>query len=314
MNWTLDRAQFTALVADARHAPSVHNSQPWRFRFTGSAIEIHLDPDRVLSVTDPTGRNARVSCGAAAYGMALALAARGMPAVITIVAAGTLLATLTPDVPRPATGRETRLYRALGQRHSNRHPFLDTRVPNRVRVALLEAARAEGGWLELIDDVSTVAEIAELTRAADRVLTEDAEYQAELEAWTRAGGPSVDGVRSAVGGPAPHSTELLVRRQFGGAGRPREFESLPLIGALGVHGRQAPDDVRAGMVLHRVLLTATDHGLASSMFTQPLDVAATRDLLPTVLGRHDGPHVLLRLGYAARLFPTPRRPITDLID
>ena len=44
------------LIATAARAPSVHNTQPWRFRVGQSAIELYCDPRRRLRV-DPDGRH-----------------------------------------------------------------------------------------------------------------------------------------------------------------------------------------------------------------------------------------------------------------
>ncbi len=46
----VDRAEY--LIATAARAPSVHNTQPWRFRVGPSAIELYCDPRRKLRV-DP---------------------------------------------------------------------------------------------------------------------------------------------------------------------------------------------------------------------------------------------------------------------
>ena len=43
------------LVGAAGAAPSIHNTQPWRFRITDDVIEVHGDPDRMLWVADPRG-------------------------------------------------------------------------------------------------------------------------------------------------------------------------------------------------------------------------------------------------------------------
>jgi hypothetical protein len=67
------------------------------------------------------------------------------------------------------------------------------------------------------------------------------------------------------------------------------------------------------MALQRVLLTATDLGLACSMFIQPTDIPTMRERLRAAVGRNDNPQVLLRFGYAVRLAPTGRRPATDVI-
>ena len=43
-------------------APSVHNTQPWRFVLGSSRLEIHADWNRRLRVLDPRGRQLLISC------------------------------------------------------------------------------------------------------------------------------------------------------------------------------------------------------------------------------------------------------------
>jgi hypothetical protein len=66
-------AEMTALVTAAARAPSLHNSQPWRFRVRGDSVELHADPGRVLRQIDPAGREQVISCGAALFGLRLGL-------------------------------------------------------------------------------------------------------------------------------------------------------------------------------------------------------------------------------------------------
>jgi hypothetical protein len=56
---------FRSLVLAASRAPSVHNSQPWRFRVAGGMLLAGLDHDRLLPALDPTNRFAWMSLGAA---------------------------------------------------------------------------------------------------------------------------------------------------------------------------------------------------------------------------------------------------------
>jgi nitroreductase len=317
MTWDVDDTVVAALIREAVLAPSVHNSQPWRFRVTPDAIDVFLDPERVLPASDPTGRAARVSCGAAVYNLRLSLAVRGTPpdvAIQPVFGEPQLLARLTPGRARPPTPVERRLHTAIAGRHSNREPFADKPVPVAVRSELIQAAGAENGWLDLLLGSAAVDATAALIRTADALLNQNPAYQDELRAWARTDPTVSDGVPAAAGGSAPHPDELLARRDFGGPERPtiRAYEREPLIAAIGMQGETAADEVRAGMCLQRVLLTATDLGLASSMFSQPIDVPSIREQLRLALGRPYAPQMLLRFGYAVHLATSGRRPAEDV--
>ncbi|WP_030434769.1 hypothetical protein [Actinoplanes subtropicus] len=60
-------AAAEALVAAAEaagYAPSIGNTQPWRWRLTGDTLDLHLVRSRMRRVSDLDGRLATVSCGA----------------------------------------------------------------------------------------------------------------------------------------------------------------------------------------------------------------------------------------------------------
>jgi hypothetical protein len=61
----------------ATRAPSVHNTQPWRFRVGSDRVECFADFSRQLPVLDPTRRQLYVSCGAALHHLTVALRAAG---------------------------------------------------------------------------------------------------------------------------------------------------------------------------------------------------------------------------------------------
>ena len=105
-------------------------------------------------------------------------------------------------------------------------------------------------------------------------------------------------------------------RDFGGGPRApgRDFESDPLVAVLGTAGDTTLDQLAAGQALQRVLLTATEHRLAASMLSQPIEVPAARERLRKGLGRLGVPQMVLRIGYGRPGFPTPRRPVADVID
>ena len=66
------------VVSRAVWAPSVHNTQPWRFAADGGPrISLHADVERRLAVADPDGREMMISCGAALFTIRLALRSLG---------------------------------------------------------------------------------------------------------------------------------------------------------------------------------------------------------------------------------------------
>jgi len=314
---TYDESDLRRAAEAAIRAPSLHNSQPWLFRLRDGAIEVLADRDRQLPVADRTGWAVRIACGAAAYNAGLALAAHGTPAHIALAPDGAqapVMARLTAGAPRPSTYPEQSLFAAIPRRYSNRRPFRPASVPAEVRARLLEAARAEGCWLDLLVGMTALSGFAEIATSADRVLRRDFGYQAEMSTWIHAD-TARDGVPVTAGGPAPEPQDLLPQRSFNDRPRAagRDFEPEPLVAILGSTGDRAVDQLAAGRALQHVLLIVTDAGLASSMISQPIEVPAARDQLRRSLSRTGVPQMALRIGYGDPGQPTPRRPLEDVL-
>jgi nitroreductase len=312
-----DETDLRHAAAAAVRAPSLHNSQPWLFRLRDGAIEVLADPSRQLAVADSQGWAVRIACGAATLNARLALTVNGAPPEVMVrpdSAQPDLIARLTPGPKRPATYAEQDLFAAVPRRFSNRLPFWPDPVPAEVRARLIEAARAENGWLDLLVGMTALSGFAEIAQSADRVLRRDARYQSELFGWVHADAAD-DGVPVWAGASSPEPQDLLPQRPYAERRRApgRDFEPEPLVGILGSAGDGPTDQIVAGQALQRVLLTATDAGLASSMISQPIEVDAARDQLRRSLGRFGVPQMALRIGYGHPGRPTPRRPLAEVL-
>ncbi|SDC21542.1 Acg family FMN-binding oxidoreductase [Actinokineospora iranica] len=311
-------SQIDPLVAQALRAavraPSVHNTQPWRFVVRADRVDVRLDRDRVLAVADPDAHEARLSCGAAVLNMRLAIAARGRAAEVAVLPDRLdpdLLAVVRVGLPRRATAAESALAGAIERRHTNRRPFLDRAVPFPVRSALVAAASAEGAGLRVFDRPADLAAVADIVRRADHAQSEDAAHGRELRAWIADEGRA-DGVPRSAIGRVPSRDSVLTVRDFA----PRDaagvvFESRPLVAVLTTVGDTPGDHVVAGQALQRVLLAAEAAGLAAAPLSQPIEVPAARAALRAVVGA--APHVVLRLGFGYPGVPTPRRPLAAVV-
>jgi nitroreductase len=308
--------EFHRAVAAAIRAPSLHNSQPWTFRLRDGAIDVLAAPGR-LPGADRAGWAARIACGAAVFNARLALSAGGTPAQVRVrpdLSDVALIARLTPAEPRPPSNAEKDLFTAVTLRRSNRAPFRPTPVPADLRARLADAARTEGASLELLIGMTALSGFAEIAQSADRVLRRDPAYRAEVSHWAD---PDVAGagVPALAAARAAEPQDLLPHRAY--ADRPRapgrDFEAEPLIAILTVPGDTAGDQINAGQALQRVLLTATDAGLATSMISQPIEVPGARDQLRRSVGRSGTPQMAIRIGYGEPGSLTPRRPVDDVI-
>jgi nitroreductase len=162
---TTDLAVFDRALWAATRAPSVHNTQPWRFVVTPPRIELYLDRERVLAVADPDAREARVSCGAALVNLRVALQSSDRAVVVDTQPDPTrpdLLARVRLAGARPATPELRSLAAAIDQWATNRRPFTDRAVPAKHRTALVRAAALEGAHLALLDSPRALGEFATL--------------------------------------------------------------------------------------------------------------------------------------------------------
>jgi nitroreductase len=312
-------SQLVACVAAATHAPSLHNSQPWRFRLVGEQIEVYADRGRQLEVLDPVGRELLMSVGAALFTLRLAMRGEGWIPQTTVFpdpSRPDLVATVRPG-PRAEPSEQLRtLVAAVDDRHTNRRPFQAQVVPAEVMEELQIAARHELADL-VVADAARRALIVALGRQAERLLHGQHGYRAELARWTGSAEGRRDGVPYHAMGPWD-ALERMPMREFGLVHpqpwrRSETFESYPTIAVITTGGDEPPDWLRAGQALQRVLLVATRRNLATTPISQPVEVPAIRDALSHP-GTGRWAQMVVRLGYATPAATTPRRPVTDVLE
>src|SRR5204862_4650701 len=123
-------------AALAGYAPSIHNSQPWRWRVGAGVLDLYTAHGRQLASTDPDGRLAVLSCGAALHHARTALAAEGWRTDVFRLPDPTepaWLARITLAEQVPVSTDAVRLVQTVRIRHTDLRPLT---VPPVERVKL----------------------------------------------------------------------------------------------------------------------------------------------------------------------------------
>ena len=319
----LSHADVRWAIAQATRAPSIHNTQPWRFRWDGRAFELHADTRRGLTAADPEGRELVLSCGAALFNLRLAVRKLGYTPRVELLPSAAhprLLARILVEPGQPADVVTRRMYAAMTRRHTHRGEFEDRPLTAGLAVALQEAAAEEGASLLYVHDPGQRHRLLQIARAAERQLAADERVRAEIAAWTP--GPAAgrrDGVPATAYAAEPTSlVDDLPGRDFDlgrGYGRIESAEQPPGGLAVLISARDLQVDwLQAGQALERVLVVAAERSAYAAMHSQAIEIPNLRDEIRRELCTTGYPQILLRFGYSINAASTPRRPVDDVLE
>jgi len=311
----VDATALETLMAAAVAAPSIHNTQPWRFGMDPltRAIEVRADRRRPLPLADPEQRALHMSVGAAVFNLRVAAAHLGWGPVVRLLPDPRdpdLLASVRLTGPEPGGQPSYRtLYEAVERRHTSRMPFTGRPVPERVTTEMIMAARAEHAHLDVPDIVRT-RRLLRLTGAAETRNAGHPARTAEAHTWINTPGDEDPyGIPVTALGPLEAAGRMPMRDFTGmlpGMRLPAlRFERHAQVALLWTVRDRPEDWLRAGQALERVLLVATVHGVRTSMLHQAMEWP---DLRAAVGGpRHRCfPQLLIRFGYGPEGGRTPR--------
>lgn len=321
LDTTVEPAVIAEAVRLACRAPSLHNSQPWRWVADAGRLDLFIDPNRAVH-GDQSAREALISCGAVLDHLRVAMAAAGWSVEVDRL----------PDPDRPdhlaSIGftpseqvTETQRYRASAilARRTDRLPFL---APTHWEMfeSVLRGSVGEPVRLHVLADDAR-PQLAEASQLTEALRLYDSSYHAELGWWTAPFEVS-DGIPQSALISAAESDRVDVGRVFPVT---RNTERRTQVGddhakilMLSTASDEPADALACGEALSAVLLECTMAGLATCPLTHLTEVPAGRTLLAALTGCTGAPQVVLRVG-SAPVFeelpePTPRRPLEDVLQ
>ncbi len=325
---TLSKAELLTLVAEANLAPSVHNTQPsrWRIDDDGSVLLLE-DPTRRLAIGDPLGRDADVSHGAALEGFSMACAERGFS--ITLTEPPVRACPFRPvakliveqgGVPDPLRGH-------VDTRRTYRGGFLPGGDLERLEVLGSSADTI------LVTRADGVARLAALNDQASLRTYRDKAFRAELLSWMRL---SPNHPRWALDGLNAEALEMS-RLEAAGAGlvlKPVVFEALdktsaaaPLVAeakvvrtALAIvlfHRSEGEPPLVTGRRFYRLWLELAALGISAAPMAVLADDTKSRATVVTEFNVPVGRRLItaFRIGVAPVRSnpPKPRLPVEALV-
>ncbi len=320
---TADIGVIARAVELACRAPSLHNSQPWRWVASNTLVDLHADPQRVVRSHDSSGREALISCGAALDHFRAAMAAAGWnttvkqfpnPDRLDHVASINFapLKFFTQDLRDRADAilhrRTDRLpLRAPGDWESFEHVLRD----------LVDRGLAT---LDVLSDEAR-PQLAEASRLTELLRRDDDFYHHELQWWTAPFRLS-EGVPPSALVSSSERQRVPANRGFRASGygdrRAATSHDEAKVLVLSTAGDTREDAVNCGQVLSAVLLECTMAGFATCPMTHITELEASRDVIRRLTGRKSMPQVLIRVGIAPSIedipAPTPRRSLREVLE
>ena len=324
----MNRADLLALLEEARRAPSVHNTQPARWRDVGHhKLELRADRTRWLKIADPSGHDARLSLGAAYEGMAIALAHRGYwvsPPELLVEDEG--VARLSFE----GGGEPDPLGFAIARRAAYRGTF----APTRGEVLKELADALEVHQVRMVRDREAIRTLAKLADRAAAEFLHVPGYWQETWEWLRLDrshpGWARDGLNAEtlalspleqrVGGVLMKPATFEVMRRLGLAGLLlSEQTKVESAGALLLFtARTGEDPFETGRAFYRRWLQVTAAGLALCPMSVLADSKHANEEVRRMFALPDGLRLVnvFRIGatppgFSPRL--TPRLPAEELL-
>ena len=308
-------------------APSTHNTQPWRFAILPGGIDVYGDYTRRMPVVDPGNRELLMSVGAALFTLRVAAERFGFDCQVSYNESGASERPLASVALSPRAHGDSgddalaSLFSSIPRRHTNRNPFLLSRVPESLlrHVRGMEADGLAG--VVVSADGRKNTDVAELVAAADRMQLADPAFRGDCAEWVRPNWTNkpdgitgaalgVSGIASALGS---WTTRMLDVSQLKAAADRNLCCEAP--GLVVLESEDAvPHWLDAGQLLQKLLLTLTREGLHHSYFNMPVQIPEFRVRLRALLGLSAWPQILLRMGFSLSApAVTPRRPVEDVL-
>jgi hypothetical protein len=315
--------KIETLLEAASFAPSTVNTQPWLFKVQGNVIELYMDTQRKLPVSDPLGRQAYISLGACWKNLVLSLESYGL--------AYTAEELLPAEENKPvasitiqdfiAKKHDEKTTTAIKDRHTNRFPFDHSGIPSQL-IDKIKQYSSNDTEINLIEDDLKKNTITPIVLDAVFETFSRKDWLKELSHWIK---PSLDKYEDGMPGYYLGIPKLIsfilpfILRHGNVAKKQKEIHKtmlawVPAYGVITTSENNPRHWFRVGEKFEDIAIEAEKFGIKIGILTAPIEIESQSQKLQLAIGTKQIPQMFFRIGYTSKtpIF-SPRLPIQKII-
>ncbi len=321
-----------SLVNYAVLAPSLYNTQPWKFGVTVEGekdeglIQLFFDRSRGLPFIDPTFKEMYIGLGAALENLVVAAEYFKYTPYVNLLPEGEksdLVANV--ELMRSLREGDEILFKAISGRRTNRGPYESRPLSDEV-VEKLMSIPPEGLELQFITEGKVKDFIASAVKGALKYQFRNKEVRNEIYSWMRFSGEeaavyrdglsletlNISGLKARIFPVVmkPKAVDLFHLDFFFVRNIEKLIKKTPVIGLLSGSFNTRKTQIIGGRVYERLSLVATNLGISFHPLNAAIQVEAYKEQVrDAYMLLDEEPFVLFRMGYAGPASHSRRRPL-----
>jgi nitroreductase len=322
---TAQNADYMKMLESATRAPSGHNTQPWKFKLADNAIDVYPDLDDSLPVVDGGHRELYISLGCAVENLCLTANEIGYSAETNILQNDSGLYYIHIELTKTTTILDP-LATQIERRQSNRSVY-QSRIITSDTLQMLKSILPQNEIFCYFyaNGEDTYQTLTDFVFCGNDIQMRDKAFKTELLDWIRFNKKQAVETKnglmySVMGSPSipkwlgkPVVGSFLTPNAQNKSGKKKIASSSHFV--LFTVKQNTPEVwILTGCALEQFLLKATELKIATAFLNQACEVnELSEELRKTLLINNEYPMLLLRIGYAAPMPYSLRKPINAVL-
>lgn len=287
-------------------APSGHNSQPWRCQLSGNVLNLNYSPERALAESDSEGRMLFVALGCFLENLLIAANYFGVKAELShnenSPEDNLISITFTPAT---ADHKEEPLMLSIVKRVSNRYKYRNQTIPEPV-IQSLSNLSSNACQIQIVIEKNKRESLAKIMENAQIEAMKSQTFRNELSNYLKSNftKDSFGMPGFTLDMPTPFSiiaSKLVKKINLSRLTAKKDLGLLlkhtPALGIISIDENNKSAWLEAGRTFERMWLSATQQGLACSVWAAAAQLKDYTEQVRKLLNITSYPIVLFRIGY-----------------